>query len=272
LQIKGPVRKGEALQLQYRCDANQVLQLAMRTGSDPDGTAFELEIENPLTNVVNPQELKARADEIEERLKTDKVLDKEQKTELARELADVFAKLGRHEAALEWYRRVNAALPAPSVIILNRMADCADALKDRERVQKLYQAATEVSDWSGSWFNWALKLETWGQFETALEKVERAIELEDDFGYVVLRARILSRLGRGTEAEKVLEEVLDSVSTVRILSDFTLSWILAAARMRAHKELMADVSAEMRKRQFAGKKVEIVEGDLPRSAAAGGGL
>jgi len=44
------------LRVEYRMDENQVLEFSLHLAKEADGRAFDVRIENPLSNVVNPHE------------------------------------------------------------------------------------------------------------------------------------------------------------------------------------------------------------------------
>jgi hypothetical protein len=72
-RLPAPIARGEALLLEVQLDENQVLDVQLALAADPEGRRFDLRIENPLTNVVNPQPARVKLDE-RERLRTNAVL------------------------------------------------------------------------------------------------------------------------------------------------------------------------------------------------------
>src|SRR5262249_46235288 len=129
---EGPVRKGAALPLDFRFDENQMLHLRM--GIDGDERTFEAILQNPLTHVVNPNGTKARIEDLEEELRTQKIPRDEMPAKFE-ELADLYRKIRQYEKALAYYARALQLLPEPAAYLLNRMAFCARDLGDRERAE-----------------------------------------------------------------------------------------------------------------------------------------
>jgi len=259
--VPGPVRKGEALWLAYRYDENQVLHLSMGRGESDSQGSFAAQIENPLTHVVNPNETRMRIDEIEEKLRTGQIPREEIGSNLA-EVAGLYRQLGQHEKALAYYSRAIQAEGEPSAWILNRMAACANDLGDRHRTEQLYSEAARVDPWSGTFFNWALAKETWGDTRVAMELVDRAIEMELDPAYLVLKARLKQTLGKEGDAQELLEQARKKFDPISSLDTFGLSWLLTLARMRNEDHLV----------QRANELLAQLRSDTARRVVKGGSL
>jgi len=69
-KIEGPVNKGEPLTMEYRYTEDQILELKMYLTNGDPSKLLPVKIENPLTNVVNPQSKRMKIDEMEEELRT----------------------------------------------------------------------------------------------------------------------------------------------------------------------------------------------------------
>ena len=234
-QIPAPISKGDPLWLEYRFDENQVLHLRMGRENEED-YGFTASIENPLTYVSNPQSSRAQIDEIEEKLRTGQVPSEDISSELEK-VSDLYRKLGQREKALDYYRRVLKALGRPDVSLLNKMANRAREMGDRERADRFFYEATAAETWSGTWFNWALVKEQWGDLEEAVRLVAKAPSLEEDPAYLTFQASLAGKLGNKAEHDKLMALALKRFGSVETLSDFDLFWLRFAASSSGDKTL-----------------------------------
>ncbi|MDW8129827.1 MAG: tetratricopeptide repeat protein [Bryobacterales bacterium] len=234
-ELRGPIRKGEKLTLEYRYDENQVLWLRVSRQAAPE-CEFRGHVENPLTHVVNPSKTRQRIQEVEEQLRTEQISGVERQRSLE-ELGDLYRELGQYEKALAFYRQALVGAEKPGACLLNRMAFCARDLGDRDRAEKLFREAARVEDWSGTFFNWALARWKWGDSSGALALVERAIRGDDEPAYRVLQAQLLRTLGRWEQAQRVLQEALARFGPPEMLNDFELFWLAYAAQLVGDKAL-----------------------------------
>jgi tetratricopeptide (TPR) repeat protein len=244
-KIKGPVKKGAPLWLDFRFTENQVLDLAM--GKAGDESQFDRTLENPLTHVVNPNATKARIEELEEELRTRKVTREEMPAKFE-ELADFYRKLRQYEKALAYYGRELQILPNPPAYLLNRMAFCARDLGDRERADRFFLEADRVEPWSGTWFNWALAKEQWGNSTEALRLAERAIAMDEDPSYSVLKARLIQKAGDVNGGFRIAVDALKRFPPLSVQDDYQLYWFRTAARIAGEDALLREADAASRKR------------------------
>lgn len=260
--VPGPVSKGEGLVLEYRYDANQVLELRLRLATKAGTDAFECGVENPLTNVVNPQAARLKLDELEEAIRTGAVPKAEVPAALV-EAADLMAELGHRERAFAQLKKVLASRNAPDGEILNRMGMLAGEMGDAERATRLYrESAAAEPGWGGALFNLALLLERRADPAGALEAIERALERESSPPYLVLRARLARALGREAEAERDLAAALAAFAAPVRLSEWGLGWLITAGAMAGDSGLQEKARAELKLRRRGGGG-EDVGGVLP---------
>jgi len=258
--IKGPVKKGASLWLDFRFDENQVLDLRM--GKAGDESAFEATLENPLTHVVNPNATKARIEDLEEELRNRKV-PRDEMTGKFEELADLYRKIRQYEKALAYYARALQLLPNPPAYLLNRMAFCARDMGDRERTDRFFTEADRAEPWSGTWFNWALAKEQWGQPAEALEFVEKAIAMYNDPPYSVLKARLMQKAGDADGGLRLAAESVKHFPPPAAQDEYQLSWLRVGARIIGDDVLAREADAWLRKRaDRSGSRAEVV-GELP---------
>ncbi len=260
-KIKGPVKKGARLWLDFRFDENQVLDLRM--GKEGDGSAFEATLENPLTHVVNPNATKARIEDLEEELRTRKIPRDEMPAKFE-ELADLHRKIRQYEKALAYYGRALQLLSDPPAYLLNRMAFCARDLGDRERTDRFFAEADRAEPWSGTWFNWALAKEQWSQPAEALDLIEKALVMSDDPPYSVLKARLMQRLGDVDGGLRLAAESIKRFPPLAAQDEYQLFWFRVAARITGDNAAESEADSWLRKRSAARPDLRAgIGGELP---------
>jgi hypothetical protein len=105
--ILAPMSEGERLLADVRMDENQVLELRLRRAEPSRGKPFEGQIENPLTNMINPTEQELEAERIEADFAARRVPAEDQRAAALR-LSQLLDELGPHEKAMDWLRRLQA--------------------------------------------------------------------------------------------------------------------------------------------------------------------
>jgi hypothetical protein len=259
-RIPAPVREGEPLWLDYRYDENQVLHLQLSRRNSPG--VFSAQIENPLTHVVNPNKTRAEIDEIEESMRCEEI-PREDFAEKFVELGDLYRRLGQREKALANYTKRLQVTGKPSATVLNKMAACAREIGARARAEQFYEEAARVDEWDGTFFNWALAKEVWGELPGALRLVERALALENDPASLTLQSRLLQKLGNSVEHETTLKEALDTFGPIDGLSEFHLAWLEIAARMAGIRQLADEAQRRLREYRRKWDLPEEADGELP---------
>ncbi len=259
--VPAPVHKGDGLVLEYRYDANQVLELRLRLATAAGTEAFACAVENPCTNVVNPQAARVKLETLEEELRTGRVPRGEMPGKLI-EAAELMAELGHRERAFAQLRKVLQSRNVPDAAILNRMGTLAAEIGDAARAEKLYREAAAAEPSSGApLFNLALLLERRGDALGALAAIETAVEREPLPPYLALRSRVRRALGDGDAAERDLAAAVAGFAPPPVLSEWALGWLITAAAMRGDAELQEKARAELKLRRRGGD--EEVGGVLP---------
>jgi molecular chaperone DnaK (HSP70) len=261
-KVPAPVTKGEGLVLEYRYDANQILDLRLALATKAGAGGYECTVENPLTNVVNPQTARLKLDEIEEDVRTGKV-PKEELHETLVEAADLMAELGHRERAFAQLKKVLQSLNRPDANILTKMAILAGEIGDHEREERLYrEAAAAEPGWGGPLFNLALAYERRGDLGGAREAIDEALSRERSAPYLVLRAQLAEKLGDRATRDRDLHEALDTFGAPQRLSEWALGWLIHGAHMAGDSELEEKARAELKLRRKGGVAAEDV-GLLP---------
>jgi tetratricopeptide (TPR) repeat protein len=259
-KVSGPLRKGERLWLEHSFDENQALQLRM--GKMGGGSELEVEIQNPLTHVVNPNATRAAIEDIEEAIRN-KNVSREELPAKFEELGDLHRKLRLHEKALAYYGRAVQFWNEPPAYLMNRMAFCARDLGDRERTDRLFAEADRLDPWSGTFFNWALTKEQRGETPAALELVNKALAMQNDPPYSALKARLIQKLGDVQEGFVIASEALRRFPAIANQNDYQLDWFGVAARIAGEEEIQEEAARETRRRAARPNAQAPAPGDFP---------
>lgn len=258
-EIPGPVNKGDPLCLEYRYDQNQIFDLKIKVPSRED--VFAAQIENPLTNIVNPQTKKIKIAELEEELRTGKV-PKPQIPEKLIELSENYSDVGHKEKAIDFLKRALKAKNEPDAAILNKIGMLYGEIRDFEREEKFYKEAAAASSWSGPLFNLALAQKNRGKYDEAIETLEKTLKKNPEAPYVVLRALLAEAIDNQKDKDKYLEKSLKLFDPLSEQSDWELGWFLTAAHMKGDQGKIDKAKSEQRKRAMKSG-IEPDEGILP---------
>ena len=245
--ISPVVNKDDPLSLKYRMDANHNLQVRLSLQDDPT-REFAHDIENPLTNIVNPNKTREKVLELEERMRTG-TLDAEEQFSCVREIADLEYDLGNNEKALALLARLNRSKPRSG--ILHQMGLISGRMQDFNREQKFYRAAADLNPRDGSsLFNLALSYRRNGDHANALECVKEAASRDSDPAYLVLKAMVVKESGSDKrQYESTLNQALITFDSLSTMDEFQLHWYKRAATMINDEELVNKLDEQMKSLQ-----------------------
>lgn len=262
-RISGPVRKGDKLCLEYRYDENQVLDLKMRLAdADEIEEPFIATIENPLTNVVNPQSRRLKIDEIEEDLRNKKYPAYRVPDKLV-ELAENYVELGQREKAVDYLKKALQGKNGVDASILNKLAIYFGEMGDYDREEKFYREAAAASpSWSTPWFNLALAQKKRKRYSEAIESLEKAFSIRHEGPYLVLAAQVADACHKVADRDKYLKEAFETFGSVSALDDWELGWILAGARLAGKTDLVEQIQLEQKRRKER-RELVVEKGVLP---------
>lgn len=255
---------GDPLRLSYRMDENHCLHLELCLAEDEDDQPFKWEIDNPLSNVVNPNETRMKIREIEEELRVGQVAPAEvvdKKFDLAR----MHASLRQHEKAIDCLKGTLGAGGSDGDA-LNLMGINAGDMGDEARQVKYYQEAIRVGSSGIPLFNLALHYDRKGDRRQALETVDRAIEREKSAPYFILKAQICEAMGDAKGRKRSLALGRNVFGKMGYMSDWVLGWYLSAARMAQDTETARQAEEEQKRRKQRRNSVTIGQGILPGAA------
>lgn len=262
-ELTPPVNRGDPLLLEFRFDNNQVLDLKLSLAEKGRGEPFEMTLENPLTNVVNPWVEKMEIDDLEEKLRTGKI-PKAQMVDVTIEVARKYAKIGQREKAIEYLQKALRTKNRPDGYILNLIGIYFAELGVLEKAAKYYQEAARLPGWEVAWFNLALGLKRQGKFREAKVFIDKALERERQAPYLVLKAQLAEAAENMAEREACLTEAKAIFGSISSLDDWELGWFLTAAKMAGDQEKAEKAEAE-RRRRATGIEAPDLRGVLPRT-------
>jgi pentatricopeptide repeat protein len=240
------INKGEIIKLSYNMSADQVLDIKLSLESQPEAE-FSVTIENPITHIVNVNELQRKIMEIEEWIRINRqsslVVSK------IKELAQLYAEQGKFEKAIEFYKRVLKSNTRPDVYVLNQLGIWYGKIKDYKNQEKFYLEAAKHGDWKGPLFNLALSLNQRKKHEQAIPFLLQAIDEEEDPAYYVLMHDVYKENGDKEKANKYSDLALGlfKESTLDELSEFQISWYQSLAESRKETELLKEIKAHRKK-------------------------
>lgn len=264
--IPGPVNKGDPLTLRYRYDENQVLSVELSLSRRKDGRPFREVIENPITNVLNPQATKLRIDELEEDLRTGKHKGEKQVKKM-QDLSDLYSDIKQHEKALEILGRLLRIQNSPEAGLLNKMAIRCAEMGDHQKAEKYYREAAGASSWGGPWFNLALLFNQKGKVADAIECVDKAIQVEGEPAYKVLRAQLAEKMGDSVKRDTELSQALSEFAPIKLLNDWQLGWYHTAVNMAGQVDKAEEAKKEIKDRK-KGEASQSIGGELPQGPRA----
>ncbi|MCX7771099.1 MAG: Hsp70 family protein [Proteobacteria bacterium] len=258
-KIKGPVNRGEQLILEYSYNQNQILELDII--HEKSGIKYNCQIENPLTNVVNPNTERLKIAQIEEDLRTNKIPATPEKI---RELADLYSEIGQKEKAIDFYKKVLQAKGKPNSEILNKIGILYGEIRDYEKEEKFYIEASKISgSWKGPIFNLALSYKNRKMYDKGIAILDPVLNQVDEGPYFVLRAMLAEGKDDEEGRKKYLEQSLKYFGPLTTLDDWELGWYLTAQNMLGNNKEYEKAKDEQKRRQNKQITYTTEEGILP---------
>jgi molecular chaperone DnaK len=267
--IPAPVKAGDRIRLEYRYDENQVLDVRAYHADRGDVKPLKESREHPLTHISNPQVIKLRIEETEERLRTG-IIQPQERRDVVMSLAEDCAEIRQYEKAISRLSELLRQRNEPDAYIINRMAIYCGYMGDAAREEKLYAEASAANPtWSGPWFNMALLLRKQKRLEEAKHAIDMAINLDEAAApHYVLKAQIVRDMGKDFAITEFLDIAWRRFLKPADQNDWELGWYLTASDMRDDKEAAAAAKDEKNRRKAgivpAGN---VSQGLLPALAA-----
>jgi len=240
----GGAHKGQRIELRYRFDENQVFTAIAKLKGIDDGVESRIHIENPVSNVVNPNATLEERDVLVEQLRRQP----EDWRNLMPRIAALSAELNFHAQAIAWMERYQQKLGRQDPWATNLQGIYEDARSNAQGAVKRYgQAAGLPGARGAALFNMALVLKREGKWADALAAVDKAIAREPDPPYRVLRLQILESLGKGGNVKAQAADLVDAFAAVPQLNEFELGWLATVARTADRTDLVEAVRSRRAK-------------------------
>lgn len=241
----GGAPKGHRIVLAYRFDENQVFSVTARLKGIDGGAELTLDIQNPVSNVVNPNAKLEEREQLIEQLRRDPAEWKD----LMPRIAALCAELGHRAEAITWLERYQRKQGQQDSWTVNLQGIYeADRGNADGAIRRYRQAAALPGESSAPLFNMALALRDKGQWADALASVDEAVARKQEPAYVTLRLTLLEKLGKTASLKDDAQAVVKSFAPVAQLSDFALAWLGVAARLADEADVQDEVQAEKKKR------------------------
>jgi molecular chaperone DnaK (HSP70) len=238
------VTKGTPILVEYRFDENQVFEFKARLRDFEEGGRVEIQLANPVSNVVNPNALVEKRDRLLARLRADD----DCWDEVLPEVAQISAELGHYGQALAYLRRYQRRLGRASSDWINMEAIYEEQRGNFAGARQLYESAAQLPERDGApCFNLALLLDQQGQFDEALKWIDEAQRRDNDPAYETLALRIRQRAG-ATGIEDAARRNLRDYGPLAKLTDFDLGWYENGASLAGDEDARQAARAERSRR------------------------
>ncbi|MDR1728925.1 MAG: Hsp70 family protein [Acidobacteriota bacterium] len=267
--IAPPVNRGSALSLEYHMDENQLLEFRLTLEGEDDADPFEFKIENPLSNVVNPNDTLLKIQEAEEELRRGKIPQALQKDKII-EIAQDYFKLGQIDKAIFYLSQALRMVNRPDAHILNLLGIYHGEKRDYQRQEKFYREAHRVGGMGRApLFNLALSQYRQCQYKAAQATVAELRAFDHSGPTLTLAAQIEESLGHHDKVKKIIGQALAEYPPLPAMEQWELGWYMAAARLAGDNQRLAAAQAEQQKRKKAKPRHDHGEdGVLPEIAGA----
>ena len=224
-------------------------------------------IENPLVNIANPNATQLKIESVEEDLRSRQggtARDRETYIDLAR----MYAELNQREKALDYLRTAQSRLQRPDAEILNLQGIYFGELGDHDRSEvALLEADKAEPRWDAPLFNLALSYRRRGMHADGLETIDLAIrKSQDPAPCLGLKALLLDSLNRPEESKELAEKAVRAFGPPATLDDWSLGWLLTAAKTAGDQVVRKRAELEQTKRRRQAKAAPERE-DILRPAA-----
>lgn len=225
--IRG-VPQGTRIVLKYKFDENQVFHAYAKLQDFEESAELHLRVENPISNIVNPNK------QIEER---DLLLEELQANpdsweEILPDLARACAKLGYYKQAITYLKNYQRRVGEPNTWALNLQAIYEERRGNNKAAIECYEAAANVDDINGiPCFNLALAMMKSDDCQNALVWVNKALNREDDAPFKVLRLQIQKKLGYELDYIAEAKKIIGEFNKLEVLDNWEFYWYETASNI-----------------------------------------
>lgn len=265
-KIPPPVNRGDKVFLEYRMDENQVLHFRLRLADREDAPEFIGQIENPLSNVVNPHAKRIKIQEDEEALRTGQI-PKEKVPAKIVDIAGNYQEIGQTEKAIDFLKQALRIKNRPDGHILNLLGIYHGALGDTEGQEKFYREAAQAGAGASSLFNLSLAQFNRKKNQDAQKTIKDCIVARGADGpSLTLSAQIEAAIGDNAAKDNLLKQAICEFGEPHDLDDWALGWLMTAARLAGNADLLKKAQAEKDRRAAGKTSTSSSAGVLPEVA------
>lgn len=252
----GGARKGQRIELFYSFDENQVFRARARLKGVEGGAELKVDIQNPVSNVVNPNAKLEERDQLVEALRREPG----SWADVMPRIAQLCAELNFHAEGITWLERYQRKLGRQDPWATNLQGLYEADRSNTTGALKLYgQAAALPGAGTAPHFNMALALRSQSKWQEALQAVDRAIARAPEPPYRVLRLMILEKLEHVKDIKREAQAVVDAFAPISQLGEFELGWLAVVARLAGRDDV---VEAVRQRRAARELKDEVAQGGV----------
>ena len=245
---------GDEITLEYRVTSGKQFECRAFLTKFPE-SVLEKSVENPLVNVLNPNEIRVKIEEAEEKLRL-KGGGRASDREVFIELAEWYAELGQREKALDYLRTALSRIQRPDPVILFMQGNYFNELRDYERAEKAFREASRMMDWDGPLFNLSLSFYSRRLYKEALEVAEEVLEKGGNTGpNLSLKALCELCLGDSDEARKTMSEAMRIYHPPETLENWEFSWYCDTANRLGDGKYVKKAEKAKKKRRNRGEDI-----------------
>lgn len=262
-QIPAPIAAGERIRLEYRYDESQVLEIRLSHTDRDDVMPFIQKRDHPLTHMANPQAIKLRIEETEEKLRIGEI-EPDDRYQTIISLAIDCAEVRQYDKAICKLKDLQRKQSKPDAHIVNRMGLFWGRMGDAEKEEHCYCEASKIDPtWSTPWFNLAYALKNQKRFDEARDALDMAIHLKPDSApFYVVQAQIVRDMGKEFAMHEFLDIAMKRFGSLSKIDDWELGWYIAAAEMTDNSELVKAAKQERQSRAASSNREERESGGV----------
>jgi molecular chaperone DnaK (HSP70) len=254
--LESPIKSGDSIVLNYKIDENQRLILKAKIGEGEKAVEHELDIDNPFSVTANPNADQDRILEIRSTIQTKTPAEQ---LVLFEELAKLNWSVRNYEQATYLYENLinQTTLASKKNLYYEALAEIAEETHDTESQVEYLKKCIEFNS-SVATFKIALALEKLERYEEAINYLNMFIQKRpSEYAAHVLKARLLTGLGKTTEATNEMEIAKRGASNLKTVGKWELWWLRFAANQTKDNEFKKNIDAEMKRRDAnSGELIE----------------
>jgi tetratricopeptide (TPR) repeat protein len=244
-----------------------VLELRLRLETRHDEDPFTCKLENPLSNVVNPNTTRLRINENEENLRTGKIPKNEIPDKVV-EIARDYAELQQTDKAISYLKQALRMKNQPDPYLLNLLGIYHGEKGDHAGQEKFYREAAKHGFKDSALFNLALAQHRRKLFAEAKKTITERNNFHSCGPGLTLKAQIEDSLNNAAARDSLIKEAMTEFSPPRSATDWELGWLITAARMAGDDEMLKKAQAEQKRRKAKQPETGSVTGVLPEITGA----